>query len=500
MSSSRSVTPQRLAELVIDFDRSPAWAGLAEALRQLVADGRLSHDTRLPSERDLTEVLPVSRTTVTRAYAHLRDSGWAVARTGAGTWLRLPNGPRRSADRVLSPRGDLLPPVGEGAIDLSCAASPAPPGVLAAYQSAVADLPGHMVDHGYFPGGLPELTEQIAAHHTAQGLPTHPAQIMVTSGALAATAVVAHCLVRSGDRVLVETPVYPNAPVAFARAGARLVNQPLETRDLRSTERALRASGAMAAYFVPDFQNPTGTVMEDAERAELAGALAAAGTVAVIDECHRQLNLDGRLPTLPFAAHVEAAGGRAITLGSVSKVFWGGMRVGWLRAPMELVDHLTEARLSLDLGSPVLEQLATSHLMHNPQPVINAQIAAMRQRRDALADAVRKHLPDWRFTLPGGGGVLWCQLPSARAVALADAAEQRGVALTPGPMFCPEAGYRSHLRLPYTQSPEMLVTAVQRIAAAWDEVKQAPEAHSALSGHRRISQAWDAGSSRIVVA
>lgn len=497
-TSGRVVSATRLAQLLGDFDRSPAWSGLADGLRELVADGRLAHDTRLPSERDLTEVLPVSRTTVTRAYAHLRETQWAVARTGAGTWLRLPTGPRRSADRVLSPRGALPPVPAAETIDLTCAAAPAPPGVLAAYQAAVADLPGLLVDHGYFPGGLPELTELIAADHTASGLPTTAEQIMVTPGALAATAVVAHAMIRAGDRVLVETPVYPNAPAAFVRAGARLVTQPIETRDPRSTEHLLRTRAPRAAYLVPDFQNPTGAVLDDPERAALADSLTRHSTVAVIDECHRALNLDGRPMPRPLAAHVEAAGGQAITVGSLSKAFWGGLRVGWLRAPLDLMETLTRTRLALDLGSPVLEQLAAARLLGDPQPTLAAHLALMRERRDALVGALRDQLPDWEVTVPAGGAVLWCRLPMPRALALADAAEARQVLLTPGPMFCPEGGYRSHVRLPWTQDPNVLVEAVRRIAQAWDEVRDAGPGTGAPPTTGRAG--WEAPTPRVVVA
>lgn len=490
-----TVSPQRLVSLLGDFDRAPAWAGLAEGLRVLVADGRLSHDTRLPSERDLTDALPVSRTTVTRAYAHLRDTGWATARTGAGTWLQLPGGPRRSEDRALSPRGALQGVPAEHLIDLTCAAAPAPPGMLTAYEAAMTQLPGLLVDHGYFPAGLPELTERIAAHHTAQGLPTTPDQVMVTPGALAATAVVAHALVQPGDRVLVETPVYPNAPVAFARAGARLVSQPVETRDPDSTRALLRRTTPRAAYLVPDFHNPTGAVLEDPERAWLGAALAASGTVAVIDECHRPLNLDRASMPLPMAAHVEAAGGTAITLGSLSKAYWGGLRVGWLRAPAGLVTRLTEARLALDLGSPVLEQLVSAHLLATPGLVIDAHLAQLRERRDAMAAAVTRLLPDWEFTLPQGGAVLWCRLPQPRAVTLADTAEAHGVVLTPGPMFSPESGYRSHVRLPCTQAPDQSEAAVQRIATAWREILERPHALD-----QRRPNGWEVPGGRVVVA
>ena len=90
--SQSTLSATRLAALVGSFDRSPAYAGLADALRELIGDGRIGYGTRLPSERDLTDALGVSRTTVTRAYAMLRDTSYAEARRGAGTFTRLPGG------------------------------------------------------------------------------------------------------------------------------------------------------------------------------------------------------------------------------------------------------------------------------------------------------------------------------------------------------------------------------------------------------------------------
>src|SRR6476646_5723389 len=98
---TRTIGAARVATLVGDFDRSPAYAGLAEALTLLIGDGRISLDTRLPSERELTEALGVSRTTVTRAYAALGDAGYAEARQGSGTYTRVPGGRARAHDRAL---------------------------------------------------------------------------------------------------------------------------------------------------------------------------------------------------------------------------------------------------------------------------------------------------------------------------------------------------------------------------------------------------------------
>ena len=192
-----SISAARVATLVGSFDRSPAYAGLSDALVLLIGDGRIGLGTRLPSERELTESLGVSRTTVTRAYAALRDAGYAEARRGAGTFTRVPGGRARAHDRALLPRaGD------ETAIDLNCAAASAPPGLAAAYADAAADLPAYLGGHGYFPAGLPQLQRAIAATYDARGLPTDPDQVMVTAGALSAASIVAEAFTTPGDRVL----------------------------------------------------------------------------------------------------------------------------------------------------------------------------------------------------------------------------------------------------------------------------------------------------------
>ena len=136
---SRIVSAQRVATLVGDFPRSPAYLGLAESLRVLIGDGRIGIEVRLPSERDLTTALDVSRTTVTRAYEVLRESGYAEARRGSGTFTTVPGGQRRAHDR------SLMPGVGGGdVIDLNCAAHSAPPGLVESYQRATEELPAYL--------------------------------------------------------------------------------------------------------------------------------------------------------------------------------------------------------------------------------------------------------------------------------------------------------------------------------------------------------------------
>ena len=471
-----TITPGRVATLVGDFDRSPAYAGLAEALVLLIGDGRITIDTRLPSERELTEALGVSRTTVTRAYAELRDAGYAEARRGAGTFTRVPGGRARAHDRALLPRsGD------DEAIDLSCAAPSAPPGVAQAYAAAVADLPAYLGGHGYFPTGLPALQAAIARRYDDRGLPTEPEQVMVTAGALAATAIAARALTGPGDRAVVETPVYPNATEALRHGGARLVGAAVDPDrwDVSVLTAAVRQSAPTVAYLIPDFQNPTGHVMSDEQRAELAGALRRARTVAIVDESLQSLALDGQEMPRPFATYASDA----VTIGSASKAFWGGLRLGWIRVPHGLMERFTQARVSLDLGAPVLEQLVLARLLAGGT-ALPEQLRRLREQRDALAAAVSTSLPEWRYRLPAGGLSLWCELPAALSTALAAEAEQHGAFVVPGPVFSVDGGLDRYVRLPWGRPVGELEDAVLRIAEAWAAVRDRPSRRA--SAGRRV--------------
>jgi DNA-binding transcriptional MocR family regulator len=479
----RSITARRAATLIGEFDRYPAYAGLAESLVLLIGDGRIPPGTRLPSERELTDALGVSRTTVTRAYGAVRDAGYAEARQGAGTFTRLPGGPSRALDRALLPgQSD------RDAIDLNCAAPCAPPQIAAAYAEAVSQLPAYLGGHGYFPAGLPELQAAIAALYDARGVPTDPGQIMVTPGALSGVSIVALALAARGDRVLVETPGYPNAAERLRNAGTRLVTTDVDPDgwDLDATAARLREVAPRLAYLIPDFHNPTGLLMSDEERERYAAELRRGRVLPVVDESHAMLNLEGQPMPRPFAAFARDT----VAVGSVSKSFWGGLRVGWIRAPLEHMERLTQARVTLDLGVPVVEQLAVLHLLKDPEPALVNLRDRLRERRDTLVTAVRATFPDWTFRVPSGGLSLWCELPGpgrGLGVALADEAECHGVIIAPGPVFAAEGGLDRFVRIPFTRRVDELERAVAGIAAAWAVVGARQSTPSRSSGRVMVA-------------
>ncbi len=472
------VSALRMAHLLGELPGGmPAYQGLAARVRRLVGEGRLGRDDQLPSERDLAGVLAVSRTTVTRAYAELVRTGHAEARRGSGTVVRVPGSSSGALGRPLV----AVHAVGEGRIDLTCAAPEAVPQVHAAFGWAMEQLPAQLRGSGYYPEGLPELRELIAHGYASRGARTDPDQIVVTSGALAGLAVVGAMSVSPGDRVLTESPAYPNAVETLRRAHARIVAHPVaDGWDLPTLTSTLRRARPRLALLMPDFHNPTGALMDDETRERVAAALARTKTVPVVDESSADLVLDdGPLPRA-FAA----SGSDVVSVGGVSKSLWAGLRIGWIRAPRALVPDLVRARATIDLGSSVVDQLAVTALLRDRDQSLAERRDGLRRGRDALAAGLAARLPDWRFVLPRGGLSLWCRLPAPVGSAIVAAAERRGLLLVSGGRFAPDGGLEDQLRLPFTAPAAIYAEAVRRLAEAFEEVRG--DAESGRAGARTL--------------
>ena len=470
----------------------PAYVALAESIRLLVHDGRIPLGVALPSERDLAKAAGVSRTTITSTYALLREEGYLVSRQGSRSTVALPGSALPgwtlpgsalpgSAQRGSSqPVGVTIPSImptgaglGEAAVDLTYAAMPAPPPIMDAYAAALQSLPSYLPTHGMDPVGTPALREAIAARYAARGLPTDPDQILVTLGAQHALRLLLSLLVAPGERVLIDHPTYPNGIQAVRDVGARPVPVPLHLGgagdgwDMDGIRSAARQTAARMAYLLPDFNNPTGRCLGAAGRAELASIGRDTRMTIVVDESMAELALDIE-PPMPVAAFAHSS--EIVTIGSVSKAFWGGLRVGWVRANRSLITRLLGTRSSVDLGTPVMDQLAAAHLLARPEALLADRREALRAQRGALLDALAEHLPDWSVD-PGPGGMsLWARLPQPVSTALASTAPNFGVLLAAGPKFGGEGTFESYLRLPYTHTEADLRRAVPRIAAAYDVV------------------------------
>lgn len=456
-----TLSARQLALLLVGWrDVGVAYTALADRIRLLILDGRVGSGTRLPAERELASQLEVSRTTVTAAYAELREAGFLLSVRGSGSVAQLP---------FRAPAGVESAP---GYLDFSKATMPAIPEVVAAARLAADQLPAYLGESGFDPVGIPALREALADRYTARGLPTTPDQLMVTIGAQHAIALIARTIMARGDRALIENPTYPHALDALKAAGARLTPVSVtadEGWDEAALEQAIQRTSPSLGYLMPDYHNPTGASMDDELRERVLGLAARHGTTLVADETMGELGFDGRQRTLPFAAH-----GSAITIGSVGKSVWGGVRIGWIRADRSVIQRLIRARTSGDLGTPLLEQLIVTNLLRDYDTILDSRRAYLRQGRDRLERLLAERLPEWRVPHVHGGLTVWANLGHPVSSQLALAARNEGLIIAAGPRFGIDGAFERFLRIPFSYSADETERGVDALARAWAAVGRHP--------------------------
>lgn len=456
----------------------PLHRKLASALIDGIETGAIAAGARLPSERQFAEALVVSRSTVVAAYDAVRARGVAQARHGSGTYVLADPERRRAGPDLLarSPGAPIFRSLLSGAagvdpvISFACATIPGCPAIGEAMTAFdPAELSSLLAGTGYLPLGLPALRRAIAGLLTSDGVPTADAQVLVTTGAHQAISLCAALLVRPGDVVVVENPTFPGCADAFAAAGARFVALPVDGHGviLDDLETTLGRQPVAAIYLMPSYHNPTGAVLSAHRRARLCELAARAGVPVIEDNALAHAALGGPKPPPPVSAHPDADRAPVITVGSLSKALWGGLRVGWLRAPEPWLGRLARRKVAADLGSAIIDQAIAARLIERLPELEAANSALLLDRLGVCTDLLVEHLPDWRWTRPVGGPSLWVQLPVGDAAQFAQVALRHGVEIIPGALFSTDGTFADHLRLPFTFEPAVMTEAVDRLAAAW---------------------------------
>ena len=390
---------------------------------------------------------------------------------GSGTWVTTPGGDLAKAGELASAGEHRLASLGldeidDATISLVAAAPPVPEGLAELAAHAAAGLTG-LAHGGYLPLGYPPLREEIAKRLSARGLPTSSAQVLVTTGAQQAIAISGLAFVSPGEVVVIEDPTYPGAIDAYRHVGARLLPVSMGSGgfDLEWLAASLQETAVRLVHVTPSFQNPTGYLMPLVERVRLAQLTQRGGAILVEDETVAELALGEDAPP-PIAAN--AVGASVLTIGSLSKLCWGGLRVGWVRAPHPLISRMARIKAVLDLGSSVPSQLLATTLLRQGSKLRKPRLAEIRSRYELLASLLERLLSDWRFDPPAGGLVVWAKLPYGSASDLAAVARQAGVAVLPGPMTSPSGRFDGRVRLPFVAEPALIEKGLRRLAGAWE--------------------------------
>ena len=472
-------TGLHLAEL-LDLDgEGPLYRQISDALRRAVDRGEIPLGTVLPPERTLATALSVSRATVVAAYERLKTDGWLESRQGSGTWVRRPEAAAPSTSDAASTSRLFIteraetptpPPVRaeDDIVDLSVAAVMGTPTVVDVLSSiGPADAAALTTQHGYAPAGLRELRELVARRLSAQHVPTTEDQVVITTGAQQAIWLLARTHVQPGDAVLVESPTFPGALDAFRALGARMVPLPVDEHGVRSdlvADLVARVQPRLL-YLTPHFHSPTGAVLPSDRREEIADLSARTRLPVIEDHVLADVNLD-EVPTPPAIA-AAAPQAPIHVVGSTAKLFWAGLRVGWVRVPERDAPRTLASKTVSDFGTSMLTQLLALRLLEHADQVARERREELVPRRDLLCSLLREHLPDWTWREPAGGLSLWVELPEGNAEEFETVARRHGVAVVPGPALSVDEGNRRGLRVVYARPEDAIAEGVRRLAAAW---------------------------------
>lgn len=452
----------------------PLYRRLATAIQRAIANGEIAPGTALPAERHLAKSLALGRSTVVGAYDLLRAEGLLESKQGSGTWVA---GAVRSASGRTAPQESLRGAALTSSedpdatmIDLATASLPAAPSV----REALAAVNGELLDEllvtsGYSALGLPELRRAVAEVFTHDGVPTTPDQILITTGDQQALSLICSQYLSLGDTALVEDPSSPGildllheAPVAIrsapslSRAGGRGILE-------------LMAKAHPALIYLFPSLGPEGLASDEAELRTFASGLRALTGVVVEDTGSRYLLARDDRPSLLSRVAPDA---NVLTVGSMSKVFWGGLRIGWVRGDENAILRLSRAKSRADLGTPMLSQLVAAWLLRRLDDASDARVSELNARREAALEVLGRVLPDFACEVTDGGGTLWLGMPRGASRPFTEVAKRHGVAVVPGAALSASGASDGYLRVALGPDAAGFEEGIARLARAWAQYDQ----------------------------
>ncbi len=305
--------------------------------------------------------------------------------------------------------------------------------------------------------GQEGLKVRLAELMAEQGIEADPADVLVTVGAQQALDLVGKLFIDPGDPIAVEAPSYVGALSAFSVYEPRYLQVPLDEHGLRvdELEDALRGGARPSFLYVcPNYHNPAGVTLSTDRRNRLVEVCRSYGVPIVEDDPYGMLRFEGE--PLPSLRSLDP--GNVIYLGTLSKVFCPGIRVGWTLAPPEATGQLVLLKEAADLCSSNLNMLVAETWLADRgrwTGTLASLVDVYRSRRDACLASLERHFPAGAtWTRPGGGFYVWVTVPDADTKALLPAAVDRGVAYVPGTAFYPDGSGRDRLRLAFCYPPE----------------------------------------------
>jgi len=317
--------------------------------------------------------------------------------------------------------------------------------------------------------GNPKLREALAQRYQREGLKVTKDNIMITTSSQQAIDLVSKTFLDPGDTLICGLPSYLGALQSFFAYQACPVGIPKD-EELDTVVRALIASGKKPKfiYAIPDFQNPSGITMTRKQRIEVIEVAKKYDLLIIEDSPYRELRFDGEAETMMYALDDSE---RVITLGTFSKIFAPGFRLGWVIAHPDIIDRLAVAKQGTDLCSPVFDQCIAARYVEKGflDQNMKSTIDNYRRKRDNMLAAFEKYMPEGvSWTRPEGGLFLFVSLPEQYDAAdLFKLAIEENVAFIVGEAFHCDGSGKNTLRINFSYMPEARAEeGVRRLAAA----------------------------------
>jgi len=467
--SSHTVNPDELRLLLGEWRTGSGSLveRLTAAIEQAMERGELLESWRLPSERSIASGLGIGRSTAVRSMEVLAARGSVERVQGAGTFV---TGTRRT------PRVPSLPP---GLRSKYQPGDSTDPGIIAATVPSSSDLPaaalavtatelldatpgGERPGSGYNLAGLANTRRSIASMLTCQDVRTAPENVIVTTGATQSLSIIFDQMLSPGDTVVVESPTFPPTLDLLRRAGVEIV--PVRTGDATvdagGLARVALKSHAKMVVVMSTCNVATGYGLKSSERQFLV-ELALTG-VTVVDDC--TLN-DYHPLSQPLAALCEHR--NIITVGSFNKIYWGGLRMGWIRSHSNLVQSLIRIKSKTDAGSSVPSQVILGKLIAHHDEIVAIRRKQVERRAASTTDFVCRELPDWTVEGAGIGPSMWIRLPVRDSAEFVSFAYRTGTAVGYGGMYRSDGRASQHIRLTLTSDDEEVARGVSNLKEAW---------------------------------
>lgn len=435
----------------------PLYIQLFEQLKELILQGILPEDYKLPTIRELGRDLEVNNSTVVNAYKLLEDHKLIYKKVGSGSYV-LPIEEKLNINNAVSNEDDRLEydyNTEEGYIDFATASPDPRLFPMTDFKKAINDVierdGGNAFMYHDSRGYLP-LRSSIADYLSKKEIEVGPEDVYIISGAQQGIDIIAKALLTNGDYVFVESPTYMGAAAVFKSRGARIVEIPLQNDgpDMKELEKLLQIIKPKFMYMMPNFQNPTGCSYSERKKKHLLLLCKKYKLLVVEDDYSGDLSYKEK-PATPLKAYDKTDS--VVYIKSFSKIFMPGLRVAFLIIPERIKKMIASAKYMTDIStSGFMQRVLDLYLNRN---ILDEHIKYMKKeyglRYIEAVRAAKKYLRGALFNQPYGGLNLWIRLPDGiDSSKLYERCKKDMVLITPGTIFLKGKEGEQHIRISFS--------------------------------------------------